>query len=216
MVRTLASLVLFSSLLAACGPGSLAGSASNGSSASSNAAGNLVAYETVRQRTARVDPMKNPRRRPLTLTPMPDYPFNDAIPFFPRGKGDYVSSSFGWRNLWGKIDFHCGTDVTAPIGTPIKAVTSGYVTFTRSAGAHSGLVMYNEGRQYTYWHVVPSKRVKDGTYVRAGQTIGTLANWGNNTHLHYGIYITGNDSHPNARLDTNCVDPMSLAAQGLF
>ena len=216
MLRTLSFLFATAFLLTACNIGSLVGSSTQGSSTSSQGLGGLVAYDTVRQRTARIDPMKNPRQQPLILSPTPDYPFNNSIPFFARNKGEYVSSDFGWRNLWGRIDFHCGTDVVAPIGTPVKAVTSGQITFTRTAGAHGGIVMYHQGRQYTYWHVIPGRRIKNGSYVRQGQTIGRLADWGNNTHLHYAVYITGPNSHPNARVDTNCVDPMALAAEGLF
>ena len=93
---------------------------------------------------------------------------------------------------------------------------SRHLPLARSAGSKGGVVLYSGGRQYTYWHMIPSRGIQQGRRVRAGQRIGTLANWGGNTHLHYSLHLTGNNYSPNARLDTNCVDPMQLARQGLF
>lgn len=189
---------------------------SSGSSGSSQGTGGLVSYDGVRQRSIAQDPYNDPRRRPRSLPNRPDYPFNDEIPFYPKGRANRVSSDFGWRNLWGRLDFHCGVDVPAKIGTPILAVTDGTVTLSRRAGKNGGIIMHFGGRQYTYWHIVPASWVKEGTRVRRGQKIGTLANWGSNTHIHYGVYLTQGETHPNARKDTNCVDPMDLAAAGIF
>lgn len=214
-LRLIGFLLVFSTL-SACG-GGLGGltSSSQGSSASSGDRG-LIAYQQVRARSLRASNQHNPSHRPRRITDTRKVPFNNAIPFFPRGRGEYVSSDYGWRNLWGRADFHCGVDVVAEPGTPVLAVTSGEVTFVRSAGARGGVVLYVNGRQYTYWHVVPARGLRAGRRVRAGQRLGTLANWGGNTHLHYAVYLTGNNDHPNARKDRNCVDPMALAAEGIF
>lgn len=206
--------------LALTGCGNMFGSVTSsvqGSSTASSAVSadrGLIAYEQIRRRAA--SGQLNPNHRPRTIVDSPNYTFNDEIPFFRRGVGDEVSSDFGWRNLWGRADFHCGVDVTAPIGARVLAVTEGEVTFIRSAGSRGGIVVYNNGRQYTYWHVVPARGLEPGDRIRPGQTIGRLADWGGNTHLHYGIYLTGNDRHPIARETTNCVDPMQLAHQGLY
>ena len=188
-----------------------------GSSASSSAISSdrgLIGYEQARRRAA-VGQL-NPNRRPRTIVDAPSYTFQDEIPFFRPGVGEKVGSDFGWRKLWGKAEFHCGVDVTAPAGARVLAVTGGKVTFLRSAGPHGGVVIYHKGRQYTYWHVVPARSLKSGYRVRPGQTIGHLADWGNNTHIHYGIYLTGSNNHPDARQDSNCVDPMQLAHRGLY
>ena len=207
-------LILLTLGLSACG--SVTSMIGSSSGSSSQGAGGLVSYSTVRQRSISSDPYNDPARRPRSMPDRPDYPFNNAIPFFPKNAGQYVSSDFGWRNLYGRLDFHCGIDVPAKIGTPIIAVTDGTVTLSRRAGSKGGIIMHYAGRQYTYWHTVPAKWVKDGTRVRRGQRIGTLANWGNNTHIHYAVYLTEGATSPNARKDRNCVDPMDLAAEGIF
>jgi len=221
----MAAVVLAALALGGCGTllrgASSAGASASGSletssgSSSSNDQG-LIAYEQVRSRSVSSSDQRDPRREPRTIETPPSYPFNDTIPFFPAGVGTDVSSDFGWRMLWGRADFHCGVDVLAPVGTPVLAVVGGEITFVRTAGHRGGVVLYVDGRQYTYWHVTPRDGLEPGDQVRAGQQIGTLADWGNNTHIHYGIYLTGEDDHPNAREITNCVDPMQLAARGLY
>lgn len=192
------------------------GSSSGGSVGSSDNDRGLIAFRLAHVRGTAGEAQADPLRRPRHIRDHPNYPFNNAIPFMPRGAGEYVSSGFGWRNLWGRADFHCGVDVVADAGTPVYAVVGGRVTFTRSAGRRGGVVIYAHGRQYTYWHVNPHRGLSDGDWVRAGQSIGTIANWGSNTHLHYALYLTGNNASPNARETTNCVDPMEMARNGLF
>ena len=131
MLRTVIAVCATTLFLAGCNLGSSSGSSlvhqgssssgssqgSSGSSTdsigSSQGLGGLVAFEAIRERDKRTDPMKNPRRAPNPLRSRPSFAFNNAIPFFPRGRGERVSSHFGWRDLWGRLDFHCGTDVTA-------------------------------------------------------------------------------------------------------
>ncbi|MGB0785714.1 MAG: M23 family metallopeptidase [Alphaproteobacteria bacterium] len=195
----------------------LLGSVSSSSGAITNlGSGSLTAYREAHVSGVRNSSITNPDARPARIPPHQDYAFRNAIPFYPRNAGTYVTSGYGWRNLRGRADFHCGVDVVAAVGTKVKAVVGGRVTLTRSAGSRGGVVIYASGRQYTYWHVVPSRSLRAGQWVSAGQTIGRLADWGSTTHLHYGIYLTGNNSDPNARKINNCVDPMSLAERGLL
>ena len=201
------------------GCGGLLGTASSSSSngdGSGYGGRDLSAYRLAHARGTASSTQANPLKRPRTIEDHDDYPFNNAIPFFPRGRGEMVTSDFGWRMLWGGSDFHCGVDVAAKAKTRVRAVTSGQVTFTRSAGPNGGLVVFNGGRQYTYWHMLPHPRLEAGSRVRAGQTLGYLADWGSNTHLHYALNLTGRNANPNARKPTNCVDPMALARRGLY
>ena len=201
---------------ASASSGSIANASSGSLPGASSGDSNLLAYRQAHRRATASARQANPNNRPRTIQAHRNYPFNNAIPFYRRGVGTTVTSGFGWRDLWGKADFHCGVDVQARAGTAVLAVTGGHVTFTRSAGRNGGVVIYDRGRQYTYWHVEPARNLREGQRVRKGQRIGTLANWGGNTHLHYALYLTGNDDSPNARKTTNCVDPMGLARQGLF
>ena len=216
--------ILIVSMLILSGCGTLMGSVGSSSTSLSSSASlsgdrserGLIAYRLVHARGVAGSSQADPRRQPRNIQAHQAYPFRNEIPFMPRGAGERVSSGFGWRNLWGRADFHCGVDVVADAGTPVYAVVGGQVTLSRSAGPRGGLVIYSGGRQYTYWHVTPRRGLDSGDRVRRGQQIGTLADWGGNTHLHYGLYLTGDNSSPNARETTNCVDPMELARHRLF
>ncbi len=195
----------------------LIGTASSSSGAlASVAAGGVSAYRQVQSQVTGRSNQTNPYRQPSRIPEHEDYDFKNAIAFFPRDAGTYVTSSFGWRTVGGRADFHCGVDVVAPVHTPVLAVVGGWVTLDRSAGADGGVVIYSNGRQYTYWHAVPQRGLRVGQWVRRGQTIATLAPWGDRTHLHYGIHLTGANASPDARKTTNCVDPIALAHRGLF
>lgn len=101
-----------------------------------------------------------------------------------------VSSQFGPR--WGRI--HQGVDFAGPIGSPIRSVGLGEVTF---AGTQSGygnivIVMLHDGTETRYAHL-DSIGVRVGDTVARGELIGTLGNTGRSTgpHLHFEVRPDG-------------------------
>lgn len=92
---------------------------------------------------------------------------------------------------------HEGVDIFAPRGTPIVAASSGWVT---SVGQNSlgGNVIWvwdmSRGVRVYYAHL-QQQLVRTGTFVHAGDTLGTVGNTGNASttapHLHFGIYARG-------------------------
>ncbi|MDP9021878.1 MAG: M23 family metallopeptidase, partial [Actinomycetota bacterium] len=84
---------------------------------------------------------------------------------------------------------HRGTDILAPYGTPIYAVTDGVVDI-RSYGSSAGnwaIFRGADGDQYWYMHL-QSWTVRDGARVSAGTKIGTNGDTGNargTPHLHF-------------------------------
>jgi peptidoglycan LD-endopeptidase LytH len=90
---------------------------------------------------------------------------------------------------------HRGTDILSPMGTPIRAITSG-VWDIRSPGPSAGLwaiLRGDDGNQYWYMHL-QSHTVPDGARVSAGQQTGTNGDTGNargTPHLHFELHPGG-------------------------
>ncbi|MDX1406646.1 MAG: M23 family metallopeptidase [Saprospiraceae bacterium] len=107
-----------------------------------------------------------------------------------------IGSFFGDPRDGGRRKHH-GIDIFAPKGTPVIAPTDGYVRFTGERGL-GGLVVWmrDEQRDQTlYFAHLNEIIVGRHTYVRAGDTLGTVGNTGNARttppHLHFGIYQQG-------------------------
>ncbi len=103
----------------------------------------------------------------------------------------YVSSHYGYRNIFGYREFHTGIDIPAPQGTPIIASNSGVVTTARYASTGYGnrvIVDHGGGYKTLYAHC-NSLNVKVGDYVNQGDVIAYVGTTGMSTgnHLHFEI-----------------------------
>lgn len=126
---------------------------------------------------------------------------------FPLPAGSYTSTdSFGWRTdpFAGTSEFHSGSDLAAPDGTPIFAVADGKVALSEFSAAWGGLIVIE--------HTVEGERVasyyahmwQDGIYVATGETvtagqhIGDVGSSGRSTgpHLHVEIRPGGQGQPP--------------------
>ena len=114
-----------------------------------------------------------------------------------------VSSPFGWRRhpVSGRTRHHDGVDLAVPLGTTVRAVTSGVV---RSVGRRSGYGLVVEidhagalgtvHRRSVYAHLSSTSRgLRRGVRVRRGQPLGAsggvLGRDGTSTgpHLHFEV-----------------------------
>lgn len=106
-----------------------------------------------------------------------------------------ISSRYGMRN--GRM--HRGLDISASIGTPIKAADGGKVVFAGRRGAYGNLVEIDHGNGYVtrYGHC-SSINVKVGERVYKGQVIAKVGNTGRSTgsHLHFEILRNGRNQNP--------------------
>ena len=107
-----------------------------------------------------------------------------------------VSSSFGMRN--GRP--HEGIDITAPLGTDIKAAADGVVM--RSGWSHGDygktvMITHKDGFETVYGHN-SYNLVSEGARVTAGQVIARVGKTGNATgnHVHFEIRKDGNPVNP--------------------
>jgi len=117
--------------------------------------------------------------------------------FVPNGKpmsGRRYSSGFGWRvhPIYKRKIFHRGLDISAPIGTKVRATANGIVeTIRYNDGSGYGnliVIKHNYGFKSAYAHL-NSMSVKVGDYVTKGQIIARSGNSGRSTgpHLHYEV-----------------------------
>jgi murein DD-endopeptidase MepM/ murein hydrolase activator NlpD len=112
-----------------------------------------------------------------------------------------VTSEFGNRNNpFGRgTQFHGGTDVGAPTGTPIRAMQDGYVTFEGWNGGFGLKIRIDHGNGYTTWYAHNSRNlVRVGDFVTRGQHIANVGSTGQSTgpHLHFEIHRNGQRVDP--------------------
>jgi murein DD-endopeptidase MepM/ murein hydrolase activator NlpD len=110
---------------------------------------------------------------------------------FPLAIPASISSMFGWRThpITGDQRFHSGTDLAAPLGTPVLAAYAGQVALADFLGGY-GLAIaleHNKGTQQTVYAHLSEIFVKPGERVKQGDAIGRVGSTGNSTgpHLHF-------------------------------
>lgn len=110
---------------------------------------------------------------------------------FPLSIPAAITSAFGWRvhPLTGDRRFHSGTDLGAPLGTPVLAACAGKVAIADFLGGYGLAVTltHNQGAQETLYGHLSAILVKPGEWVERGTTIGLLGSTGVSTgpHLHF-------------------------------
>jgi murein DD-endopeptidase MepM/ murein hydrolase activator NlpD len=110
---------------------------------------------------------------------------------FPLAIPAPITSVFGWRThpISGDQRFHSGTDLGAPMGTPVLAAYAGQVAIADFMGGY-GLAItldHNQGTQQTLYGHLSEIFVKPGDPVKQGDVIGRVGSTGNSTgpHLHF-------------------------------
>jgi murein DD-endopeptidase MepM/ murein hydrolase activator NlpD len=105
-----------------------------------------------------------------------------------------ITSGFGPR--WGRM--HSGIDISAPGGTPIRAVAAGRVIVAGWMGGYGNLVVIDHGNGLATAYAHQSAIYVGGGSVSQGQTIGAVGSTGNSTgnHLHFEVRVNGNAVDP--------------------
>jgi murein DD-endopeptidase MepM/ murein hydrolase activator NlpD len=107
-----------------------------------------------------------------------------------------LMGAFGERTdpFSGEGAFHKGVDITAPIGTPIRATADGIVVFAEMENGFGRLVKINHGNGVeTFYAHLSRFYVQAGQDVRRGELIGAVGTSGRVTapHLHYEVHLGG-------------------------
>lgn len=108
-------------------------------------------------------------------------------------KNTNIQSYWGANRDGGRRS-HEGIDIFASRGTPVIAVTDGYITSAgeRGLGGKQVWIRDRKRNQSLYYAHLDSIAVEDRKNVKVGDTIGFVGNTGNARttppHLHFGIY----------------------------
>ncbi len=114
----------------------------------------------------------------------------------------YITSSFGWRILWGRRDYHRGIDISGSYvyGKPIVAAASGKVVIAKTGHpSYGNYVAIAHGSGFTTLYAHASRlNVKVGQYVKAGDVIAYIGSTGNSSgaHLHFEVQKNGQLQNP--------------------
>jgi murein DD-endopeptidase MepM/ murein hydrolase activator NlpD len=104
--------------------------------------------------------------------------------------GAVFTSGFGWR--WGRL--HAGDDFGTPVGTPLKAMSTGTVTFAGWEGGYGNKIEieYWDGTISVFGHL-SQIQTSVGAQVDPGEVVGLSGNTGHSTgpHLHLEIHPDG-------------------------
>jgi murein DD-endopeptidase MepM/ murein hydrolase activator NlpD len=112
-----------------------------------------------------------------------------------------LMSYFGRRTdpFSGMGAFHTGVDISATVGTPVKATADGIVSHAEYSGAYGRLVIVDHGGGIqTYYAHLSRIDVITGQEVRRGQAVGASGASGRVTspHLHYEVRQGGTPVNP--------------------
>lgn len=114
--------------------------------------------------------------------------------------GYRMSSTFGYRSIFGSYSYHSGLDLSVPYGTPVKASDGGTVAYAGfNSGGYGNLVIIDHGNgERTYYGHNSSLVVNVGDKVYQGQLIAKAGSTGRSTgnHCHFEIRINGTAVNP--------------------
>jgi murein DD-endopeptidase MepM/ murein hydrolase activator NlpD len=110
---------------------------------------------------------------------------------FPLAIPAPITSLFGWRThpISGSARMHTGTDIGAPMGTPVVAALAGRVLLSDFLGGYGMTIAleHSDGTQQTLYGHLSEIFVKPGELIQQGAVIGRVGSTGNSTgpHLHF-------------------------------
>ena len=116
-------------------------------------------------------------------------------------QGGYVSSAFGRRAdpFTGRIAYHEGVDIAAKLGSPIRAMADGVVSFAGEKAQYGKTIeiTHGHGLMTRYAHT-QELLVKVGDVVARGDTIARVGSSGRSTgpHVHIEVLREGRAVNP--------------------
>ncbi len=134
-----------------------------------------------------------------------------------------ITSSFNLRRFHPILKVrrpHMGIDYAGPVGTPIKSIGNGVVTYVGWKGGSGKFVKIKHSQKYesSYSHLSGyASGIRVGSRVRQSQVIGYMGKTGLATgpHLHFAFYVFGNYVNFN-RLSFRSAEPVKKEFFALF
>lgn len=129
-----------------------------------------------------------------------------------------ITSSFGQREDPilgnGEGEFHKGVDISAPIGTPVRATADGTVEMAEFGNGYGREVVIDHGHNLkTVYGHLSGFNVTSGQQVTRGQIIGFAGHSGRSTgsHVHYEVRIRNTPVNPHKYLRESFAGTMQVA-----
>ena len=112
-----------------------------------------------------------------------------------------VTGAFGSKRILNgqPRNQHSGEDISAPLGTPVRATNNGLVKMVDDHFFSGTSVILDHGLGlFTMYFHLNSATVKEGARVERGQVLGTVGQSGRATgpHLHWGAWLNGSRVNP--------------------
>lgn len=162
----------------------------------------LYLREQVLQRVEKIEPEK--RSNPAELEKQ--LRLLAAAPHLWPTQVRRISSKFGYRTLYGKLEFHNGIDIPVWYGSRVLATKDGVVTKASWQAGYGWTVELAHEMGFTTIYGHNSKLlVQKGDEVKAGDVIALSGSSGRSTgpHLHYEIRLNDVPVDPLKYLDTD-------------
>jgi murein DD-endopeptidase MepM/ murein hydrolase activator NlpD len=99
----------------------------------------------------------------------------------------------------GEGAMHTGVDISAPMGTPIKATADGIVMYANWNAGYGRCVIVDHGNGYqTLYGHMSHIDVVDGQEIRQGEVVGLVGSSGRSTgtHVHYEVRVHSTPVNP--------------------
>jgi murein DD-endopeptidase MepM/ murein hydrolase activator NlpD len=113
----------------------------------------------------------------------------------------YIGSGYGERTdpINGSVEHHLGLDFDAAVGTEIKAVADGVVTWNGDRPGYGNVIEIDHGNGYMTRYAHNQKNIAHvGERVHAGQVIARVGQTGRATgpHCHFEVWLNGHAVNP--------------------
>jgi len=113
----------------------------------------------------------------------------------------YIGSGYGERTdpINGSVEHHLGLDFDAAVGTEIKAVAAGVVTWNGERPGYGNVIEIDHGNGYMTRYAHNQKNIaRVGERVHAGQLIARVGQTGRATgpHCHFEVWLNGRAVNP--------------------
>ena len=113
----------------------------------------------------------------------------------------YIGSGFGTRTdpINGSVEHHMGLDFDAPVGSAIRAVADGVVSYNGERSGYGNVVEIDHGNGYMTRYAHNRKNlVRVGQRVHAGEEVALVGETGRATgpHCHFEVWLHGRPVNP--------------------
>lgn len=119
----------------------------------------------------------------------------------------YIGSGYGTRTdpINGSVEHHMGLDFDAPVGSAIRAVADGVVSWSGERSGYGNVVEIDHGNGYMTRYAHNRKNlVRVGQRVHAGEEVALVGETGRATgpHCHFEVWLRGKPVNPLAYVNS--------------